>query len=63
LPLALSHLLWIYSQRMPSTLKRLPPFTPATAPAKKMNSAPSNDAVLGYEVDIFVLTREVSKLL
>jgi hypothetical protein len=25
------HLLWLYSQRMPSIWKRLPSFTPATA--------------------------------
>jgi len=59
----LSHLLWLYSQRMPSTLKRLPPFTPATAPAKKMNSTPSNDVVLVCEVAICVLAHEVSKIL
>jgi hypothetical protein len=48
---------------MPSTLKRLPPFTPATAPAKKMNSTPSNDVVLVCEVAICVLAHEVSKIL
>jgi len=60
---SLSHLLWLYSQRMPSTLKRLPPFTPATAPAKKMNSTPSNDVVFVCEVAICVLAHEVSKSL